>query len=396
MGGIGMSLTVHDLSGDELGKRLRLARENARFTQAGAANAVELSRTTLVAIEKGDRPVRDAELISLIDLYGVSMNEMLRRESVHVDLVPRFRRLGPQVESDVIDAISVLNDLVKAEVELENILGIERPSNLPPERPLLPGDVRQQAEVDALELRQRMGLGQAPIRNVFSLLELDLGVRIYSHPLAGHVSGLFAFDDDVGACILVNSNHRYERQVATGIHELGHAISARRRPDICHDGFHESSREERYATAFSPAFMMPARTVMQKLAEIRAGSKRLTRRHVIILAHYFGVSREALVRRLEALDLAPEGTWDWFSRNGGITDVQAEEVLGPSIASGFALSDRPSPTSIRLETLAAQALERDLLSEGQIAELLKIDRFKARRLRMEGEDSQHGVDQLPY
>ena len=391
-----MNVSVHHLSSDELGKRLRLARENAGLTQAGAAGAVDLSRTTLVAIEKGDRPVRDAELLSLIDLYGVTMNEMLRREAVHVDLVPRFRKVGSQVETRVDEAISMLNDFVTAEVELETILGIERPSNLPPERPLLPGDVRKQAEADALELRQRLGLGQGPIRNVFSLLELDLGIRVYTHPLKNHVSGLFAYDDNVGACILVNSNHRYERQVATGTHELGHMISARRRPDVCHDGFQHNSREERYATAFAPAFMMPARTVMQKLSEIRAGSKRLTRRHVIILSHYFGVSREALVRWLEALALAPEGTWDWFDRNGGITDAQAEEVLGAPVAAGFASADRPVPTSVRLETLAAQALERDLLSEGQVAELLKIDRFKARRLRMEGEDSQNGVDQFSF
>ena len=391
-----MSISFHHLSNDEIGKRLRLARENAGLTQAGAAGAVDLSRTTLVAIEKGDRPARDAELLSLVDLYGVTMNEMLRREAVHVDLIPRFRKLGSQVKTGIDEAISILNDFVTAEVELETILGIERPSNLPPERPLLPGDVRKQAEADALELRQRLGLGQGPIRNVFSLLELDLGIRVYAHPLKNHVSGLFAYDDDVGACILINSNHRYERQVATGTHELGHTISARRRPDVCHDGFQHNSREERYATAFAPAFMMPARTVMQKLSEIRAGSKRLTRRHVIILAHYFGVSREALVRRLEALDLAPEGTWDWFDRNGGITDAQAEEVLGARLAAGFALADRPAPTSVRLETLAAQALERDLLSEGQVAELLKIDRFKARRLRMEGEDSHNGVNQLSF
>ena len=173
--------------------------------------------------EPGDHAQRGL----LIDLYGVTMNEVLRREAVHVDLVPRFRKLGAQVEVGVDEAISLLNDFVTAEVELETLLGVERPSNLPPERPLLPGDVRKQAEADARELRERMGLGQGPIRNVFSLLELDLGIRIYGHPLRNHVSGLFAYDDDVGACILVNSNHRYERQVATIIHELGHTVSAR-------------------------------------------------------------------------------------------------------------------------------------------------------------------------
>lgn len=389
-------MSLLGLSSDELGRRLRLSRENAGLTQASAARSVELSRTTLVAIEKGERPVRNSELLSLIDLYNVTMNEMLRREAVHVDLVPRFRKLGSQAETGIDEAISKLNDFVTAEIELEAVLGIQRPSNLPPERPLLPGDVRKQAEEDALELRQRLGLGQGPIRDVYSLLELDLGIRVYTHPLKHNISGLFAYDDDVGACILVNSNHRYERQVASVIHELGHAIGTRRRPDVYHEGYQQNTREERYATAFSSAFLIPARSLMQKLSEIRAGSKRLTRRHVIILAHYFSVSREALVRRLEALGLAPEGTWDWFVRNGGITDSQAEDVLGPAFSGRTTLANRPAPTSVRLETIAAQALERGLLSEGQIAELLKIDRFKARRLRLEGEDSHNGVDQLNF
>jgi len=386
-----MSISIHNLDPVELGHRLRLAREETYLTQAAAASNADMSRTTLVAIEQGKRPVKDAELIGLTDIYNVTLNQLLRREAVHVDLVPRFRKMGENMDDAFSSAIETLNDFVTAEVELENILGIERHSNLPPERPLLPGDVRKQAELDANELRQRMGLGQGPVRNVFALLELDLGMRIYSHPLKNNVSGLFAYDDQVGACILINSNHRYERQVQTGVHELGHTVSARRRPDVCHDAFQHNSREERYAVAFGPAFLMPAHTVMRKLQEIRSGSSRLTRRHVIILADYFGVSREGLVRRLEELKLAPEGTWDWFERNGRITDEQAAEVLSGGPANDVSAHSRPMRSSVRLETLAAQALERDLMSEGQIAELLKINRFKARRLRMEGEDAQYDL-----
>lgn len=386
-----MSISLHSLESVELGKRLRLARDETELTQAAAAAQADMSRTTLVAIEQGKRPIKDSELIALTDLYGVTLNSLLRREAIHVDLVPRFRKMGDNVDASFDNAIETLNDFVTAEVELETLLGIERLSNLPPERPLLPGDVRKQAEIDANELRQRMGLGQGPIRNIFALLELDMGMRVYTHPLKNNISGLFAYDDEVGACILINSSHRYERQVQTGVHELGHAVSARRRPDVCHDAFQHNSREERYAVAFGPAFLMPAHTLARKLQEIRAGSTRLTRRHVIILADYFGVSREGLVRRLEELNLAPEGTWDWFDRNGGITDIQAAEVLSGDTSTNIESYRRPMRSTVRLETLAAQALERELLSEGQIAELLKIDRFKARRLRLEGEDAAYDL-----
>ena len=88
------------------------------------------------------------------------------------------------------------------------------------------------------------------------------------------------------------------------------------------------AREERYANAFANAFLMPARAVMQQFDKITAGASHLTRRHVILLAHVFGVSREAMVRRLETLALARTGTWDWFESHGGISDVQEREVLG--------------------------------------------------------------------
>src|SRR5271170_6673541 len=81
------------ISSDELGERLRIAREAARFTQADSAEAIKVARTTLVAMEQGQRRVRIDELQKLALLYNVSVNALLRQEAVHVDLTPRFRKL---------------------------------------------------------------------------------------------------------------------------------------------------------------------------------------------------------------------------------------------------------------------------------------------------------------
>ena len=176
--------------------------------------------------------------------------------------------------------------------------------NYPPARPLLPGAVRLQAENDATDLRQWLGLGLAPIHDVTSLLEPDLGVRVHVRPLDGRVSGLFACDDEVGACILLNAHHPRARRAQTAAHELGHLTSSRQTPDVCRFDRHEDSRAERYADAFGRAFLTPARAVTHRFQDVTAGASRLTRHHVILLAHAFGVSREALVRRLEELELA--------------------------------------------------------------------------------------------
>ena len=353
-------MVLHHTEPVDVGARLRGARETAGLTQTDAATDLRIARTTLVAMEQGRRRVRTDELQDLARLYGTSVNAILRREAVHVDLVPRFRKLRTANDESTERAARLMSDLVRAEVELENLLGITRTRNYPPARPLLPGDVRLQAENDAIELRQWLGLGLAPVRDVMSLLELDLGVRLHVRPLDSRVSGLFAYDDNVGACILVNSSHPPARQAQTAVHELGHLTSRRQTPDVCRSDRQDDSREERYATAFGRAFLTPARTVTMKFEDVTAGASRFTRRHVILLAHAFGVSREAIVRRLEELGLVKPGTWDWFPANGGITNEQACQVLGQPVTVDSDTRDAQRAVSLRLGLLAAEAGRREL------------------------------------
>jgi Zn-dependent peptidase ImmA (M78 family) len=362
----------------EMGERLRMAREAAKFTQADAAAAIGMSRTTLVAIEQGQRKVKIQEAAQFAKLYGTSVNSLARKEAVHADLTPRFRKLDA---SDLATnaAAELMANLAKAEVELENLLGIARARSYPPERPLLPGDVRVQAEQDATELRHRLGLGLiSPLTDIVSLLEMELGVRVYVRKIDSRISGLFAYDEVIGPCMLLNANHPRERRAQTAGHETGHFLSTRHQIEVLHIDETENSREERYANAFARAFLTPPRAVMQKFQDITAGSDRLTRRHVILLAHFFNVSREAMVRRLEELRLIKVGTWDWFQDMGGITDEQVRQVLGDLVLPDTSRAEADRPTSIRLAALADAAHRRGLLSEGQLARLLHLDRLELR------------------
>ena len=273
-----------------------------------------------------------------------------------------------------------MTDLAEAEVELENLLGIKRIRNHPPERPILPGNVQIQADGAALELRQWLGLGTGPVRDILSLLEFEIGIRVYIRKLKARVSGLFAYDETLGACILINANHPRARRSQTAAHELGHFISTRKAPEVLHVDEIEASREERYANVFARSFLTPARAVMQRFQEVTAGSLRLTRRHVIVLSHAFGVSREAMVRRLEELRLTKDGTWDWFQANGGITDDQAREVLGDLFPADTVKVEANRPTTLRLNLMATEARRQDLLSEGQLARLLNLDRVELRKI----------------
>ena len=159
---------------------------------------------------------------------------------------------------------------------------------------------------------------------------------------------------------------------------MGHFMSSRRSPEILHRNETENTREERYANAFARAFLTPARGLMQKFHEVTAGSDRLTRRHVIILAHFFGVSREAIVRRLEELVLTKPGTWDWFESQGGVTDEQGRQVLGDLVGVGQGKGRGRSTHDTASKLARAEAHRQGLLSEGQLGRLLHLNRIELR------------------
>ena len=329
---------LNELSAHEIGRRLRLARENAGIKQDDAAQFIGVSRPTLVSIEKGGRSARIQELQVLARHYGVSANALLRREAVHTDLVPRFRRMRETEDKHKAEAIQLLNDLVKADVELENVLGIERRQNYPPERGINKGDVLSLAEKHAQELRNWLGLGPGPIADIFSLVEFGLGIRLYQRRLSSKskVAGLFTYDEAVGACILLNANHPLSRRTQSAGHEVGHFFGTRRAPDVLEEDERFLSRDERYANAFGRALLTPSESFKENFRQLKEITGKITRRLIILLSQQYNISRQACGLRLEELGLAKKGTWQWFEKNGGITEHHVREVLGE-------MSNRPDP-----------------------------------------------------
>lgn len=367
------------LNSREIGRRLRITRENNGYTQAELAELLGVARTTIVGIEKGDRFPRNAELLKFAKILNTSVNAILRDTAEYVSLIPKFRSLLSK-DSERREAVYMLNKFVSLEIELENLLGINRIVNFVPDRPLPQrGDVSLIAEEDSAYLRANLGLGDGPIKDIVSLMELNLGFRVYIAPLASNISGLFAFDKDIGPCILLNIKHRFNRINFTAAHELGHFIATRNKVDIV-DSMISSiydKRSERHANLFAAAFLMPTRTVMTKFSELVAGSDRLTRYHVLLLSEYFNVSCESLVRRLEDLKLVPVNSWDWFQQNGGFKDSEVRQFkyfnnpLNDEVEKAYKNVDR-------IKLMARSALENGVFSEGQLSERLGLDRASLR------------------
>ena len=359
----------------KIAERLRVARSTAGLTQDRVASELGIARTTLVAIERGTRKLSSQEFLDLCRLYKCSANELLRADAIQVDLAARFRTSKyPHENETTVAAVRLLNKLASSAIELETLLQRPVQPNYPREHPIGPGDIQQQAEDAALAFRHQLGLGLAPIEDIVSLLELELGIRVFIRPIDSSISGLYAYDANVGAHILLNAKHPRERRAMTAAHETGHFVGARRVPDI-NEGNQEDigAREERFATSFASSFLMPAAAIRRRFSEISYEADRFSPRHLILLAHMFHVSTEAMSRRLEALALLPKGTYESL-RDRGLSAGTVRHVLGdPS----------PEPSLIlipRLSMLAAEAYRRGQVSEGQLCEKLQMDRLEVRLL----------------
>jgi Zn-dependent peptidase ImmA (M78 family)/DNA-binding XRE family transcriptional regulator len=366
-------MTTFPISSAVLGERLRRARSNANLTQDAASARLQFARTTLVAIEKGQRPPRPDELIALARLYGLSVGRLTAPEAIHVDLKVKFRRLETkEANEDITAAISLLNRLATGATELERLLGAELRQDYPPPVRIRAAGLYQQAEDAAMALRNRMGLGLGRIDDLFSIFELDLGIRVFLRPLPHHISGLYAFDPSVGACILINASHRWKRRVQSLAHEGGHFASDRTHADVLDDAEIPLSIEERFARRFGPALLMPAVTVRSRFDEIVSVEGAFSVRQLVLLAHQFGVATEAMARRLEELDLLPEGTWL------SIKDRKFDSNMERQVLGDPAPESPPPTVPPRLAYLASVALQREVLSEGQLSDLLAVDRIALR------------------
>ena len=190
------------------------------------------------------------------------------------------------------NAVKLLNNLVRAEVELENILGIKRTTEYPEERGISSGDVEKLGETHAQELRHWQGLGGGPIADIFSVIEIGIRIRLFQRQLDSEFSGLFVYVERLGACILLNSTHPLLRRTYSAAHALGHFIGTRHPTETHRQNEQFLSREERYADVFGQSFLTPQDSFTKAFNLIVDGNDRISRKQVIILAHQFGISRE--------------------------------------------------------------------------------------------------------
>jgi Zn-dependent peptidase ImmA (M78 family)/transcriptional regulator with XRE-family HTH domain len=375
------SQQLESFNAADIGAQLAFARKARGMTQRQVADAIGVARTTITAMEKGERPPKPAELIQLASLYGRQVSELVRPIPMRDpdSFISQFR--SARVSGGKIDDVTINRDLETFKRLCEDYLRLESIANSPlarryPDQYDTSG-VRPEiaAEEVATSERNRLGIGDGPIGDIWRLLESDVGIRIFAPVFESrNLAGLFAFTEELGACVAVNGNHPEERRRWTLAHEYAHFLSDRYRAEVTVLlDYQRVPESERFADAFARHFLMPSAGVMRRFhAMKRAKDQKITPADVMALSSQYDVSFQSMIFRLEELRLLSPGTWNRLKSHhstAGVIPVPLEVA-----------ESRPwrSLAPARYELLAITAYEGGDLSEGELARYLRTDRVTAR------------------
>ncbi len=358
-----------------LGVELQAARKRSGMRQEDAAAILGVSRTTITAIENGKRRITAPELFKLARAYKCQLSDFVR-ERPHVHPSPeQFRGPDALSEADqqaIEPHVGTLIEYARTYVELEHILQSPLARRYPAEYSTK-GPIERVAERIAIEERQRLSLGDGPIGNLRDTLEQCVGLRIFYMPLPNGFSEIYIYDDVLGGCLAVNQNHPEERRRWSLAHGYLHFLAHRTSPDVYKEENRRFSPGERLADAFARFFLMPSNSLMRSYNDIVDAGNSFSPSDLLTMAHFYGVSVEALALRLEDMDLLPTGTWQSLKKRG-FPIRQFQEQLGLRIA----VRDDIFP--LRYQILAFTALNEGHISEGQFAHFLRRNRFEARSM----------------
>lgn len=363
----------------ELGRRLQEARKARGRTQQDVAEHLGTARTTITAIEKGKRRILPSELVRLAAFYGRRVGDFLREGVPTAPFAVQLRAVlapGMQIESEIASAAAEFEQLCSDYFELERICGAPLPRKYPEQ--YRTDDVTPEAageDVAGAE-HNRLGLGDGPLFNLREVFESDVGLRIFYIDLPSRIAEMFAYAEDFGGCLAVNRKHPEERQRMSLAHGYAHFLASRYRPEIAFIGrYQRVPEQERFADAFARSFLMPESGLRRRFNELKRSRRaRFTPSDLCTLAHFYFVSVEALTLRLEELRLLPGGTWDRLKHAG----FRVQEAKGLLQLLPHQASSQMLP--LRYMYLAAEALDRAEITEGQFARFLRVDRLEARRL----------------
>ncbi|MFB0566159.1 MAG: helix-turn-helix domain-containing protein [Candidatus Aminicenantaceae bacterium] len=280
-----------------LGTKLKKAREDLGLTQGAFGRAVGLSSEYISLLESGKRRPSLETLTNLCDYLKKDISYFFREKEEVFDILLRSERLDKKS----------IKEIRKFQKYCKEYLYVEELAERPLESAPLYKNISAERMAD--EERRRLGLGNEPIRNIFSLIELN-GCRVIRQPVPEEfkISGVFIFFEVKEASfVLINCTLPYGEQVFVAAHEYCHFLKDRNsgpiidNPDMFIDEYVSLYHpREKFAHTFAAMFLMPPSKV-KEIIEKDIKSPRLRFEDVIYLKRYFGVSTYHMLQTIQSL-----------------------------------------------------------------------------------------------
>ncbi len=268
-------------------RRLRLARERSRVSQAHLATACDVDRTTVHLWEAGAFAPSEESLQRIVaathcDQQFLFLGDFDQVVEDRVTFRARTRTKAPDKKAA----------LAAATMAAELVAWLESRFELPPVD--IPDLTGQRPEVAADVLRTAWGLGDRPVSNMVHLLE-SKGVVVLSLAQDTLDIDAFAFwSDSDRPIVMLNTRKSVEHSRMDAAHELAHlALHRERKPD-----------EESEAKTFAGAFLMPRADVQARTPSVPSIDS------LAQLKRRWGTSLPSLVVRLHEVG----GLTDWQYR----------------------------------------------------------------------------------
>ena len=357
------------MTGATIGARICAARKAAGLSQRElaaqitAADRVDgLSPSALSRIESGQRRVASHELAELADVLGVNVEDLLgtRKRSAALVLAARVTQVSSAGLQQVADRA---RQVLEADDLLSRIVPPSAPLSMPA---ILHDDVpvtKQGGRELAERARQALGLGDGPIGDLMALIEEHLGAHVLVEPLPSGVHGFCAVSPSAGgvpaaAVIIVNGEDLSARRRFTLAHELCHLLAGDPVDVEVLSSLADKTPAEHRADSFAANFLAPAEGVRRAVGPQRFDETLVTR-----LSRVFGMSHQAMTRRLEEVGSVR------FLSSDHARDVGLRAALLAG-SEGETSSRRPP---VRLLDRALQAYEDGRIGVGLVADILGED-----------------------
>lgn len=216
----------------------------------------------------------------------------------------------------------------------------------------------------AIDTRLKLGLQTTEYFDVHRAI-LTLGITCIKKPLESKMSGA-TIRSNMTQIILVNSSKSLGHQNFTIAHEIYHCLyDEGLRSRVCNvESFGDGSDNEEFADLFAVHLLMPEEAIVYQLTLQNKLREKLSLTDIINLEQYFGVSRRAMLWRLEELKLINSQQSGQYATN----IMKRAKVRGKDIRLYEASKD--SIIISDYAEKAKEALDKGLITDSRYEEVL--------------------------